>query len=230
MFGLFAYYAKRIHQFSDKIQRLRQVTKFPLNEAALTDFNTLKKEIEKDTLRSTDENLPFTVECDASNVAVSATPNQRGCPVAFMSKSFQGGVLHYPAVEKEATAIIEAVRKWSHLLCRQNFTLLTDQRSVAFMLDNRKKMKIKNKIQCCRLELASFSYTIMYRPGRYNVVADSFTRAHCASMTTSNQMEIRSGLCHPVVTTLLHFVRTKNLPFSAEDVRKVSPRVKYVLS
>ena len=61
----------------------------------------------------------------------------------------------------------------------------------------------------------------MYRPGSDKVVADSLTRAHCASMTTSNLMEIHSGLCHPGVTRLLHFVRTKNLPFSAEDVRKV---------
>ena len=140
-----------------------------------------------------------------------------------MSRSFQGGELHYPAVEKEATAIIEAVRNWSHLLCRQNnFTLVTDQRSVAPMLDNCKRAFIKNnKIQCWRLELASFSYAIMYRPGRDNVVADSSARAHCASMTTSNLMEIHSGLCHPGVTRLLHFVRTKNLPFSAEDVCKV---------
>ena len=88
------------------------------------------------------------------------------------------------------------------------------------MLDNRKRTKIKNnKIQCWRLELASFSYTIKYRPGRDNVVADSLTRAYCAS--TSNLMEIHSGLCHPGITRLLHFVRTKNLPFSAEDVRKV---------
>ena len=87
----------------------KQVTKFPLNEAALTDFNTPKKKIEKATLRSMDENLPFTVECDASDVAVSATLNQRGRPVACMSRSFQGGELHYPAVEKEATAIIQCV-------------------------------------------------------------------------------------------------------------------------
>ena len=55
MLGLLAYNGKWIHQFSDKIQRLKQVTKFPLNEAALTDFNRLKKEIEKATLRSIDK-------------------------------------------------------------------------------------------------------------------------------------------------------------------------------
>ena len=49
----------------------------------------------------------------------------------------------------------------------------------------------------------------------------SLSRAFCASMTTSNLMEIHAGLCHSGVTRLLHFVRTKNLPFSTEDVRGV---------
>ena len=152
------------------------------------------KEIEKAVLLSTDENLPFVVVCDDSDVAISTTLNQNGRPVAFMSQTFQGSEVHYPAVEKEATAIVEAVRKWSHLLSRQHFTLITDQRSVAFMLDNRKRTKIKNnKIQCWRLELASFSCTIKYRPGRDNVVADSMTKAYCASMSTSNLMEIQEN-------------------------------------
>ena len=51
-----------------------------------------------------------------------------------MSGALQSSELHYPVVEKEATAIIEAVRKWNHLLSRQHFTLVTDQKSVSFML------------------------------------------------------------------------------------------------
>jgi len=64
--------------------------------------------------------------------------------MAFMSRLFHGSELQYPAIEKEATAAIGAVRRWSHFLARQHFTLVTDQRSVAFVLDNRKRTKIKN--------------------------------------------------------------------------------------
>ena len=74
-----------------------------------------------------------------------------------MSRTLQGSEMRYPPVEKEATAIIDAVRKWEHCLARQHFPIITDQRSVAFMLDNRKQTKIKNnKIKGWRLELTIF--------------------------------------------------------------------------
>ena len=163
------------------------------------------------------------MECDASDIAVSATLNQSGRPVAFMSRSLSGSELAYPAVEKEATAIIEAVRRWSHLLMRQSFTLVTDQRSVAFMLDSRKKTKVKNnKILCWRLELASFAYNIRYRPGKQNVAADALTRVSCSATVGKLPMldEIHKELCCPVITRMWHFVRVKNLPYSLEDVKR----------
>jgi len=94
--GLFAYYAKWVPGFSDKIQHFKRTTSFPLDELALSDFNTLKGEIEKAALHSIDENVPFVVECDASDVAIFATLNQPGRPVAFMSRSLHGSELHYP--------------------------------------------------------------------------------------------------------------------------------------
>ena len=141
--GLFANYAKWIHQFSDKIQCLKKATSFPLNHYELVNFENIKKEIAQATLKSIDESVLFVVECNTSEVAISATLNQGGLPVAFMSRALQSSELHYPAVEKEATAIIKAVQKWNHLLSRQHFTLVTGQRSVSFMLDNRKCTKLR---------------------------------------------------------------------------------------
>ncbi|XP_041360605.1 uncharacterized protein LOC121376884 [Gigantopelta aegis] len=218
---MFAYYAKWIPNFSDKIQPLVSANAFPLSKTALEAFDLLKKELEGAALQSIDESRPFVVECDASEVAISATLNQGGRPVAFMSRTLQGSELHYPPLEKEATAIIEAVRKWRHFLAGRHFTLVTDQRSVAFMLDNRKRSKIKNnKIQDWRIELASFCYTVKYRPGKDNVAPDSFTRAFLSSVSTSSLDDIHKALCHPGVTRMLHFVRSKNLPFSTEEVKR----------
>ena len=50
----------------------------------------------------------------------------------------------YPAIEKEATAVIETVRKWSHFLLEKHFTLYSDERSVSLMFDGKSKGKIKN--------------------------------------------------------------------------------------
>ena len=110
--GMFAYYAKWISSFADKVQPLAECKSFPVTDSSLKSFELFKTELAKAALRSVDESLPFTVECDASDIAVSATLNQGGRPVAFMSRTLRGSERHYPAFEKEATAVIEAVRKW----------------------------------------------------------------------------------------------------------------------
>ena len=220
--GMFAYYAKRIPNFSDKIRPLRQATNFPSIAAALAAFKMLEKELEKAMVHTIDESLPFVVECDAAEVAISAVLNQGGRPVAFMSRVLQNSKLHFPSVEKEAMAMIETVSKWQHFLASLHFTLVTDQHSVAFMLNNREHTKIKNdKIQDWRLELASFSYTGEDRPGKDNAAPDSFTSALTASMSMSNLAEIHAALYHPGVTWMLQFVRSKNLLYSTEEVKRV---------
>ena len=57
------------------------------------------------------------------------------------------------------------------------FTLITDQRPLAFMFDQANRGKIKNvKIQAWRTELGMFSYKVIHRPGRENVAPDALSR------------------------------------------------------
>ena len=90
-----------------------------------------------------DEDQSFVLETDASNVASSVTLNQNRKPVAFFSRSLNKPQKMYPKVEKEAMTIIEGMRHWSHFLRRKKFKLITDQRAVAYMLNNFKESKIK---------------------------------------------------------------------------------------
>ena len=103
---MFAYYAKWIFDFAEKIRPLADAKQFPLKRDALNAFVLLKTELSNATLQPVDERLPFAVECDASDRAISATLNQGGRPVAFMSRTLQGSEIYYPPFEKEATAII----------------------------------------------------------------------------------------------------------------------------
>ena len=145
---MFAYYARWIPQFSDKIRPLADTVSFPLDQKALASFNALKDELSQVSLSPINEDIPFVVACDTSDVAFSASLNKNGRPVAFLSKTLSGAERRYPPAEKEALSIIEFVRKWSHLLSRQPFIHITDQRSVSFMFDYRRRSKIKNsKIQ-----------------------------------------------------------------------------------
>ena len=109
--GLFSYYSQWIPTFSDRIKPITSCKSFPLSQQAVEAFESLKKTIEGAVITAIDESTPFEVETDASEVALAATLNQNGRPVAFFSRTLQGSELKHAAVEKEAQAIIEAVRQ-----------------------------------------------------------------------------------------------------------------------
>lgn len=222
--GLFSYYSRWIPEFSNRIKPLTSSKSFPLSPEAVNAFDNLKKAVEEAFVTAIDETIPFEVETDASDVALAATLSQDGRPVAFFSRSLQGSELKHAAIEKEAQAIIEAVRHWRHFLTGRHFTLRTDQKSVSYMFDQHNRGKIKNdKIMRWRLELACYSFDIVYRPGKENVLPDALSRATCASAAPQDSLyNLHEALCHPGVTRLYHFVRSKNLPYSLDEVKRVT--------
>ena len=228
--GLFSYYSQWIQNFSHKVGPFVKADRFPLAPEALKAFELLKQDIVDSVVMSIDESVPFTVETDASNTAIAATLNQLGRPVAFFSRTLRGSELKHASVEKEAQAIIEAVRHWRHFLTGRHFQLITDQKSVSFMFNTKHHGKIKNeKIMRWRMELVCYDFDIIYKPGAENIPPDTLSR-HCASTTPvaaiSKLKDLHISLSHPGVTRMYHFVRTKNLPYSVDDVRKVNATCK----
>ena len=102
---------------------------------------------------------------------------------------------HHSSVEKEASAIVEAVRKWSHFLSGRHFTIITDQKSVSFMYTTANYGKIKHeKNMRWRILLSEFDFEIVYRAGKFNNVPDALSRAYCASVYDKTLIEIHESL------------------------------------
>lgn len=220
--GLFAHYAKWVHNFSAKIQPLINNNNFPLNENAQRYFQILKSDIEKAALVAIDDKETLTVETDASEFAIAATLSQKGRPVAFFSRTLSDSERKHASVEKEACAIVESLRKWRHYLIHRHFLLITDQKSVSYIFDQNHTSKIKNdKIERWRLELSCYKYDIIYRPGIQNNAADALSRV-CAFMSNSKLYELHDALSHPGITRMYHWIKLKNLPYSINDVKQMT--------
>ncbi len=222
--GLFAHYSKWVQNFSAKLRPLVDCAAFPMGRAATAAFQGLKSDIAGAAVATIDESKSFVLESDASDHAIAATLSQGGRPVAFFSRTLTSAERRHSSVEKEAYAIVESIRRWRPYLLGRCFQIITDQQSVAFMYDTLHAQRIKNeKITRWRIELADFCYTIKYRPGKDNAVADALSRPNvCAGLSTIGDLgALHDTLCHPGVTRFAHYVRDRNLPYSVEDVRRV---------
>ena len=177
----------------------------------------LKRDIANATLRSIDESLPFLVETDTSDYAIAATLSQQGRPVAFFSRTLNRSELKHSTIEKEAAAIVEAVRKWKHYLTGRRFSLITDQKSISYTVEKLKTIKL------CAGESNSAPMTLILFTDvvKENISADALSRLNCVTMNLKKLQDLHNSLCQPEVTRLAHFVKQRNLPFSLDQVRQV---------
>lgn len=73
-----------------------------------------------------DFTVPFNVETDASGIGIGAILQQRGHPLAFISKALSPRNQGLSTYEKEYLAILMAVDAWCHYLMQSEFVIHTD--------------------------------------------------------------------------------------------------------
>ena len=222
--SIFTHYSQWVASFSEKILLLTQVRTFPLSDSAIRVFQNLKRDIANSAIAAIDPSAPLVVETDASDSAIAASLRQHGRPIAFFSRTLLKFERRHTAIEKVAYAIVEALRKWRHYLIGRHFHLITDQKSVSFMFNPKTSSKIKNeKIARWRMELSCYSFDVSYRPGKENAAVDAVDTRVCGLTTSSSDLQSKHRqLCHPGITRMTHVVRSRNLLYSVEAVKRIT--------
>ncbi|WOG95777.1 hypothetical protein DCAR_0415105 [Daucus carota subsp. sativus] len=175
--GLTGYYRRFIKDYGKICKPMTQLLKkdaFHWDDAATAAFDKLKFIMTSPpVLALPDFNQPFLIETDASGQGMGAVLMQSGHPIAFASKAFSERTMQLSAYERELLAIVMAVRKWQHYLMVQPFVIRTDQQSLKFILEQKLATPFQQKWLS---KLAGFDYSIEYKCGADNKVADALSR------------------------------------------------------
>lgn len=225
LLGLFVYYSKWVKNFAEVSEPLFAAKKagiFPLTSQAVSAIDQLKKAISESFLAVPQPGKTLTLETDASLVSIGAVLSQEGKPIAFFSHKLNDTEKRWPIVELEAYSIIRATEAFRHFLLGTEFNLITDQKSVAFLLDSRPKNKIKNaKINRWRLSMAEFVFNVQYRAGADNHAADAFSRIASVEKETLDSKSIQffhDKFGHPGISRMNSFLSNK---YNSNDVNKI---------
>ncbi|GFY77435.1 putative retrovirus-related pol polyprotein from transposon opus [Trichonephila inaurata madagascariensis] len=147
--------------------------------------------------------------------------SQVGRPVAFFSRALNTSELKHSSPEKEVYTTVESLCHWRHFLMGKHFEVFTDQQAVTFVFKQRHGSKIKNeKLISWKLELASFKFDIIYRPGiatsrttPYNPAGNGQVECYNGIIWKTIQLALRSNNMKTeqwegVIQTALHSIRS----------------------
>ncbi len=182
--GLVGWYRKFVPHFADKAVVLNNLTKASApSKVHWTDecdraFRDLKEAIcSHPVLHSPDFEKPFILQTDASGVGLGAVLLQEvegeRRPVVFLSRKLLDRETRYSTVEKECLAMKWAIDTLRYYLLGRHFFLETDHRALQWL----HRMRDANmRIAGWYLALQPYDFTVHYRSGKSNVVADFLSR------------------------------------------------------
>ncbi|GAU25204.1 hypothetical protein TSUD_151040 [Trifolium subterraneum] len=115
----------------------------------------------------------FILETDASGVGIGAVLHQEGHPIAYFSKKLVPRNQKKSAYFREMLAIAEAIAKFRHYLLGHKFIIRTDQKSLRNLMEQ--TLQTPDQQEWLHRFLG-YDFSIEYKPGKDNVVADALSR------------------------------------------------------
>jgi len=186
--GMASYYRRFIKDFAhiaSPLNELTQGNKGKKDKVEWTDeceiaFQTLKtKLIQAPVLQIYDPSRPIVIETDASQFAIGAALLQPSGddkdlrPIAYFSRKLKPAARKYAANERELMAIVTALKEWRCYVEGIPIVIRTDHKSLTYAQD---KKDIPPRLHAWLAELQHYEFTIEYKSGKSNTLADALSR------------------------------------------------------
>ena len=135
----------------------------------------------------------FVVYCDASRVGLGCVLMQKGKVIAYASRQLKPYEKNYPTYNLEMAVVVFALKIWRHYLYGVHVDIFTDHKSLQYVFTQREL----NLRQRRWLELLKdYDMSVLYHPGKANVVADALSRVSIVSVL--HVVEGKKELAHDV--------------------------------
>ncbi|PIK53283.1 hypothetical protein BSL78_09811 [Apostichopus japonicus] len=182
--GLVGYYSKFIRHFAKRVQHIRNTMvadAFEWTKEAQVAFQAVKHEIINSTaLALFDPDRETIVTTDASGYGVGSVMTQiqggQEVTVCFASRKLTAAEQKYSVGEREALACVWAIEKWHTYLWGRPFVLRPYHRALTTLLATSGTGHRPMRIARWATRLCHYNYTVEYKPGIENKVADALSR------------------------------------------------------
>lgn len=183
--GIASWYRRFVKKFSLIAAPLHNLTKgkrskkFVWTNEADSAFIKLKTLLTSaPVMACPDFSKPFLIQCDASNKGIGAVLcqklNEAEQPIAYLSRKLNDREQRYSTSERELLSIVYAIEKFRPYIEGSHFTVVTDHSALKML----HKMKDPHgRLARWAMKLQQFSFDILHRPGKTNIVPDALSRS-----------------------------------------------------
>lgn len=218
--GLINYYHKFMPMVSSVLKPLYSLenkdTPFTWNEECQTAFEKSKELlINSPVLAHFCPDSPIYITTDASPYGIGAILSQilegKERIVMCMSSSLNKSEQNYAHIQKEALAVVVAVKKFHKYIYGRKFTLICDSKPLKYIFDTNKQLPTVASLRLQRwsIILSAYQYSIEYRKGSLIPHVDCLSRLP----VTESREEV-----------VFSFNNTYNLPLTYLDIASNSER------
>ena len=196
--GMCNFYRAYVPNYSAVAVELTNLTstkcsnKIVFNDAQRAAFEKLKQCLcTATTLYAPDCTKPYIIRSDSSDYGVGATLSQIGNdgiehPIAFASAKLNDTMRRYSVLEREAYAVLFALKKFDTMVYGCKIILYTDHNPLQYLAINAPKSA---KLTRWSLSLTRYDITVRHINGKENHAADYLSRCDVSSVKCSNMFD-----------------------------------------